>query len=213
MAFEIMTGGSGGSVFHNMNKSTFSAIEILDTDIRTICAFEEQVSPLHAMILSNEKQSQHLAAQRDALLPRLVSGRCVGGGMGEAMLSVSHLRGSLNLLDVKGVDAKISRARECLQGLENDIDDVLRISAPRTCFRVNRAASDKALLLAMTYLQRCLIDYSIRVGEIAYNLRSALDSPCVAASFLDNGGTPSFQTGFPIVLEDRSVLVERQSKS
>ena len=75
MAFEIMTGGSGGSVFHNMNKSTFSAIEILDTDIRTICAFEEQVSPLHAMILSNEKQSQHLAAQRDALLPRLVSGR------------------------------------------------------------------------------------------------------------------------------------------
>ena len=74
IAFEIMTGGSGGSVFHNMNKSTFSAIEILDTDIRTISAFEEQVSPLHAMILSNEKQSQHLAAQRDALLPRLVSG-------------------------------------------------------------------------------------------------------------------------------------------
>ena len=74
IASEIMTGGSGGSVFHNMNKSTFSAIEILDADIRAIGAFEEQVSPLHAMILSNEQQSQHLAAQRDVLLPRLVSG-------------------------------------------------------------------------------------------------------------------------------------------
>ena len=76
----IMTGGSGGSVFHNMNKSTFSAIEILDADIRTISAFEEQVSPLHEMILSNEKQSQYLAAQRDVLLPRLVSGVVVIAG-------------------------------------------------------------------------------------------------------------------------------------
>ncbi len=61
-------------MFHNMNKSTFSAIEILDADIRAISAFEEQVSPLHEMILSNEKQSQYLAALRDALLPKLVSG-------------------------------------------------------------------------------------------------------------------------------------------
>ena len=74
MASEIMTGGSGGSVFHNMNKSTFSAIEILDADIGTISAFEEQVSPLHETILSNEKQSQYFAALRDALLPKLVSG-------------------------------------------------------------------------------------------------------------------------------------------
>ena len=74
MAFEIVTGGSGGSVFHNMNKSTFSAISILNSDIRAISAFDEQVSPLHEMVLSNEKQSQYLAAQRHALLPRLVSG-------------------------------------------------------------------------------------------------------------------------------------------
>ena len=74
MASEIMSGGSGGSVFHNMNKSTFSAIEILDADIRVIRAFEEQVSPLHEIILSNERQSQYLAALRDALLPKLVSG-------------------------------------------------------------------------------------------------------------------------------------------
>ena len=74
MASEIMTGGSGGSVFHNMNKSTFSALGILDADMRAIGAFENQVSSLHEMILANEKQSQNLTALRDALLPKLVSG-------------------------------------------------------------------------------------------------------------------------------------------
>ncbi len=74
MASEIMTGGSGGSVFHNMNKSTFSALGILDADMRAIGAFENQVSSLYEMILANEKQSQNLTALRDALLPKLVSG-------------------------------------------------------------------------------------------------------------------------------------------
>ena len=74
MASEIMTGGSGGSVFHNMNKSTFSALGILDADMRAIGAFENQVSSLHKMILANEKQSQNLTALREGLLPKLVSG-------------------------------------------------------------------------------------------------------------------------------------------
>ena len=74
MASEIMTGGSGGSVFHNMNKSTFSALGILDAHMRAIGAFENQVSSLHKMILANEKQSQNLTALREGLLPKLVSG-------------------------------------------------------------------------------------------------------------------------------------------
>ena len=83
IASEIMTGGSGGSVFHNMNKSTFSAIKILDADIRAISAFEELASPLHDIILSNEKESQHLAVQRDALLPELVLGEMAAVASGQ----------------------------------------------------------------------------------------------------------------------------------
>ena len=74
LASEIMSGSSGGSVFHNMNKSTFSALEILDAGIKVSHAFDNLVSPTHEMILSNERQNQHLTAQRDALLPRLISG-------------------------------------------------------------------------------------------------------------------------------------------
>ena len=74
IASVIMTGGSGGSVFYNMNKSTFSGLGILDAGMRAIGAFEDRVSSLHEMILSNEKQSQDLTALRDALLPKLVSG-------------------------------------------------------------------------------------------------------------------------------------------
>ena len=79
MASEIMTGGSGGSVFHNMNKSTFSALGILDADMQAIGAFENQVSSLHKMILANEKQSQNLTALREGLLPKLVSGEVRAG--------------------------------------------------------------------------------------------------------------------------------------
>ena len=74
LASEIMLGGSGGSVFHNMNKSTFGALAILDARLQVYHSFDELISPIHELILSKEIQSQHLAALRDTLLPRLVSG-------------------------------------------------------------------------------------------------------------------------------------------
>ena len=71
---DIETGGSGGSVLGNMNKSSFSALQILGAESVIICAFDEFTVPLHAKILSNKRESSTLAAQRDALLPKLVSG-------------------------------------------------------------------------------------------------------------------------------------------
>ena len=74
LASEIMLRGSGGSVFHNMNKSTFCALELLDPGIKIYSSFEQLVSPFHEMLLCNEQANKHLAAQRDTLLQRLVSG-------------------------------------------------------------------------------------------------------------------------------------------
>ena len=75
LSSDIATGGLGGSVFGNMNKSTFSALLAIHPKPPTILrAFDALVSPIHAAILANEEEAHTLAAQRDALLPRLVSG-------------------------------------------------------------------------------------------------------------------------------------------
>ena len=70
----IETGGLGGSVFGNMNKSTFSRLQILNPNADAISAFDQVLSPIHSVILANEEQNESLAAQRDAVMPRLVSG-------------------------------------------------------------------------------------------------------------------------------------------
>ena len=71
---DIETGGLGGSVLGNMNKSSFSALLVLNPEAAVVRAFDELASPLHTMILATEEQSQTLTQERDTLLPRLVSG-------------------------------------------------------------------------------------------------------------------------------------------
>ena len=78
LSSDIATGGLGGSVFDNMNKSTFSALLAIHPKPPTILrAFDALVSPIHAAILANEEEAHTLAAQRGALLPRLVSGELI----------------------------------------------------------------------------------------------------------------------------------------
>ena len=71
---EIETGGLGGSVFGNMNKSTFSVLPVVCPEPAVICAFDSLVSPIHSDIFANERQARTLAGLRDALLPGLLSG-------------------------------------------------------------------------------------------------------------------------------------------
>ena len=81
---DIETGGLGGSVFGNMNKSTFSALLAIHPDLATLGSFDSLVAQFHVAILANEEQTLSLAEQRDALLPRLMSGevRVVGAIQG-----------------------------------------------------------------------------------------------------------------------------------
>ena len=74
LASEIMLAGSGGSVFPNMNKSTFSALKIIDAGEHLRRLFDETIVPIHYSILNKGKTNQYLAELRDVLLPQLVSG-------------------------------------------------------------------------------------------------------------------------------------------
>ena len=74
LASEIMLSGSGGSVFRNMNKTDFSALKTIHPGDDLTHLFDETIAPIHQSILSNEKENQCLAALRDTLLPKLISG-------------------------------------------------------------------------------------------------------------------------------------------
>jgi type I restriction enzyme S subunit len=63
-----------GTVFGSINKKDFHAISIVNAPQSVIHAFEELVFPLDQVIENNERQSATLAALRDALLPKLMSG-------------------------------------------------------------------------------------------------------------------------------------------
>ena len=71
----VRVGGSGGSVFHNLSKSGFEALNVLLTTAAIAQKFDEAVEPLVQRIEANQHQAQTLAALRDTLLPRLISGQ------------------------------------------------------------------------------------------------------------------------------------------
>ena len=60
LSSDITTGGLGGSVFGNMNKSTFSALLSIHPEPTIVRAFDTLVSSIHAAILVNEEQTHTL---------------------------------------------------------------------------------------------------------------------------------------------------------
>ncbi|WP_421309615.1 restriction endonuclease subunit S [Aeromonas sp. 603696] len=72
---KVRAGGSGGSVFHNLSKSSFEKIpELLPTN-NLAQQYCQIVDPLVEKIIDNQRQAQTLATLRDTLLPRLISGQ------------------------------------------------------------------------------------------------------------------------------------------
>ncbi|WP_313487597.1 restriction endonuclease subunit S [Stutzerimonas kunmingensis] len=71
----VRSGGSGGSVFHNLSKSGFEELKVLLVSENLAQRFDEIVEPLIAKILENQQQAQTLTQLRDTLLPRLISGQ------------------------------------------------------------------------------------------------------------------------------------------
>jgi len=65
---------ANGSTFLEINKSNFRKIGFVMPHEPVLAQFDAQVHSLHKRIVTNERESRALAAQRDALLPRLISG-------------------------------------------------------------------------------------------------------------------------------------------
>ena len=63
-----------GTIFDTVTTRTFETSEVVIPPVSEIAKFNQQVQPMMEMILSNLRQSRTLAALRDALLPRLMSG-------------------------------------------------------------------------------------------------------------------------------------------
>ena len=63
-----------GTIFDTITRQTFALVEKALAPVKLTLAFEAIVEPIMAHILNNLKESRSLAARRDELLPRLVSG-------------------------------------------------------------------------------------------------------------------------------------------
>ena len=74
LADHIKMLGSSGSATNNLNKGQFSKIELVIPNCHDMSKFSALVEPLFETIKCNQQDSAHLAALRDSLLPRLMSG-------------------------------------------------------------------------------------------------------------------------------------------
>jgi hypothetical protein len=98
--------------------------------------------------------------------------------------------------DLTGVDLKIRRAKRQLANLKELIEATVN---PNTYqFRLQYDANTAKHALTVRSVPVISPDWSVIVGEILYNLRSALDHLAWQLVILD-GGTPGYKTQFPIL--------------
>jgi len=63
-----------GSVFDTITRATFDGLMIVSPQSEVVSSFEMVVAPLFDVLLASLQESAKLAALRDYLLPRLLSG-------------------------------------------------------------------------------------------------------------------------------------------
>ena len=73
-AIDNLVHSAHGSVFDTITTNTFQTSSVLLPDVTALSAYERIVTPIFVQICELEYQSQTLAAIRDALLPKLLSG-------------------------------------------------------------------------------------------------------------------------------------------
>jgi len=66
---------SHGSVFSTITRSTFDSIRVSHAPLGDLASFEERARPLFDSLLALAIESNTIAALRDALLPKLISGQ------------------------------------------------------------------------------------------------------------------------------------------
>ncbi len=75
---EVIVNHANGSTFLEISKKDFRHIPLVIPDEAVMTAFEGFLRPLYDHIVSNERESSAVVAQRDVLLPKLVLGEVAG---------------------------------------------------------------------------------------------------------------------------------------
>ena len=99
----------------------------------------------------------------------------------------------LNTLEMRGIQTKLERAHESLEGLSSRI----AFHCANEKVRLETATRQATDLNAGYQEPETVYEYSIAVGEIAYNLRSALDH-LIWQLVSANGESPNHRNEFPI---------------
>ena len=73
-AHDVILSNANGSTFLEISKKNFRPISVVAPPTRVMGAFDQVARPLYERLASNERESRTLAALRDALLPKLISG-------------------------------------------------------------------------------------------------------------------------------------------
>jgi type I restriction enzyme S subunit len=71
---DVIKSRAGGTTFQEISKSNFRPILVAVPPVGSLRRFDEEVGPLFDRIEVNERQTATLAALRDTLLPKLISG-------------------------------------------------------------------------------------------------------------------------------------------
>jgi type I restriction enzyme, S subunit len=71
---DLIKANANGSTFQEISKRNFRPIPVVFPGSAALKRFTEAVGPLLDLVRLHEKQSQTLAAMRDLLIPKLMSG-------------------------------------------------------------------------------------------------------------------------------------------
>ena len=89
-AVEDLRSRTHGTIFDTITRQTFAFVDVALPSVSVADAFESAVMPIMERILSNLHQSRAIAALRDTLLPKLVSGELRVSGLGLASVRDEH---------------------------------------------------------------------------------------------------------------------------
>ena len=74
VAHEAIVSRANGSTFLEVSKANFRPIQVVTPSADVMQAFEQRARPLFERMVECERESRTLAALRDSLLPKLISG-------------------------------------------------------------------------------------------------------------------------------------------
>lgn len=71
---DVIIGNANGSTFQEISKTNFRPIPVVVPKESVLHSYRNQADSLYQQMVSNERESRTLAALRDTLLPKLISG-------------------------------------------------------------------------------------------------------------------------------------------